>query len=157
MTGFNADEIFEMALQVERNGGRFYRQAAETTEGETRDLLLRLAAMEDEHLEVFTRLKDKLGPSMAFDPDKEGARYLQFLTEGKVFPISGDQKLTGKETAEEILGLAIGFEKETVVFFTGIRDAVQGEEAKRSVAVLINQEMGHVADLSARLLEIRRG
>jgi hypothetical protein len=26
---FNADDIFEMAAQIERNGARFYRQAAE--------------------------------------------------------------------------------------------------------------------------------
>ena len=45
---FNADDIFEMAQQMERNGGNFYRTAAENTEdAANKDFLLNLAAMED--------------------------------------------------------------------------------------------------------------
>ena len=33
MITFNPDEIFEMAEQIERNGAKFYRKAAERTAG----------------------------------------------------------------------------------------------------------------------------
>ena len=32
--GFNADEIFEIAEQIERNGGAFYRRVAEMISGD---------------------------------------------------------------------------------------------------------------------------
>jgi len=47
---FNADEIFEMAEQIERNGASFYRKSAESIDDPAeKKLLLDLAAMEDEH------------------------------------------------------------------------------------------------------------
>ena len=49
MAKFSADEIFEVAQQLERHGERFYRQAAARAAGEARNLFLRLAAMENEH------------------------------------------------------------------------------------------------------------
>ena len=39
---FNADDIFEMAEQMERNGAKFYRTAAESSgAGSAKDLLLK--------------------------------------------------------------------------------------------------------------------
>ncbi len=62
MYDFNADEIFEMAEQLERNGSKFYRTAAETvTLPEESALLLKLAAMEDEHEKTFQRMRSELG------------------------------------------------------------------------------------------------
>ena len=41
---FNADEVFEMAEQIERNGAKFYREAAtKTSDRQTKDMFLRLA------------------------------------------------------------------------------------------------------------------
>ncbi|GAI05715.1 unnamed protein product [marine sediment metagenome] len=46
-TTFNADEIFEMAEEIERNGAMFYREAAaNTSDNETKRKLRRLS----EHL-----------------------------------------------------------------------------------------------------------
>ncbi|GAH47433.1 unnamed protein product [marine sediment metagenome] len=51
---FNADEIFEMAEEIERNGAKYYREAAEkASDKKTKQMLLDMAAMEDEHLETF--------------------------------------------------------------------------------------------------------
>ena len=46
---FNADDVFEMEEQMERNGGKFYRMAADSTEDSAnKEFLLELAAMEDQ-------------------------------------------------------------------------------------------------------------
>jgi rubrerythrin len=51
---FNADEIFEMAEEIERNGAKYYREAAEkASEKETKQMLLDMATMEDGHLQTF--------------------------------------------------------------------------------------------------------
>ena len=55
---FNADEIFQMAEQVERNGRDFYARAAKrTAESRTAQFLLGLAAMEAEHEKIFADMR----------------------------------------------------------------------------------------------------
>jgi rubrerythrin len=59
--GINADEIFEMAKQIERNGARFYRLMAENISHISgRELFLGLAAMENEHQKVFASIRNPL-------------------------------------------------------------------------------------------------
>ncbi len=51
---FNADEILEMAEQIERNGARFYRKAAELVKDAAVSKLLQdLAAWEDGSYRIF--------------------------------------------------------------------------------------------------------
>ena len=58
---FNADEIYEMAQQIERNGAAFYRKAAESVEDASgKELLLNFADMEVAHEKVFAELKKDL-------------------------------------------------------------------------------------------------
>ena len=69
---FNADEVFEMAERIERNGGRFYRAAAEKFPA-VRELLLELAEMEDDHERTFANMRAELSTKetaqTVFDPD----------------------------------------------------------------------------------------
>jgi len=81
---FNADEIFEMAEEIERNGAKYYREAAEkATDKKTKQILLDMAAMEDEHLEIFVEMRKELSgrekEPMIFDPDNQAAKYLQVM------------------------------------------------------------------------------
>ena len=58
---FNAGEIFEMAMEIERNGAKFYRKAAHGEAGKTsRFMLLRLADMEVQHERTFAAMRDML-------------------------------------------------------------------------------------------------
>ena len=55
---FNADEVFEIAEQIERNGAKFYRSIAEKiNDTNKKQLLANLAKMEDEHEQIFNRLR----------------------------------------------------------------------------------------------------
>ena len=59
-TPISADEVFEMACEMERNGGAFYRRAAEQAADDgNRELLTGLAAMEDDHLKTFSALREE--------------------------------------------------------------------------------------------------
>ena len=54
----NADEVLTIAERIEANGARFYRRAAELhPEVYGHALMLRLAAMEDEHRAVFAAMR----------------------------------------------------------------------------------------------------
>ena len=87
---FNADEVFEMAEQLERNGGKFYRSAAENADNsENRSFLLELAKMEDQHEKTFKAMRAELPAkakeSKVFDPQGEAALYLRALADTRVF------------------------------------------------------------------------
>jgi rubrerythrin len=154
MYDFNADEIFEMAEQLERNGSKFYRTAAETvTLPEESALLLKLAAMEDEHEKTFQRMRSELGDqektTTAFDPGGEAAHYLRALADTRVF----FEKKIDISSMKEILKAAIEAEKESIVFYLGMREAVPGKLGKRRLDDIIKEEMGHIRLLSRELVQ----
>lgn len=158
---FSADEIYEMAEHIERNGVKFYTVVAETTGDEsTKKLLLELADMEVEHEKVFIDLRGKLSSEerepMVFDPNDQLGDYLKAMADGKVFDVKADptSSLTGKETIEEILHMAMGREKDTIVFFEGMKEIVAERQGRDKVDMIIREELGHIGVLSAKLNEL---
>jgi rubrerythrin len=155
---FNAEEILSMAERMERNGARFYRKAAQhAADPRIRDRLLALATMEEDHQKTFASLKGALGRhergDATFDPDDDGHRYLESLADGKVFDTRKDpaESLTGKETIREVFLVAMGMEKDSVVFYSGLRDLVGAAHGRDRVDTIIREELGHLADLSREL------
>jgi rubrerythrin len=155
---FSADEIFEMAEELERNGGKFYRQAAESFKDPAKEqLLLSLAEMEDQHEVTFeamrAQLTDEEREVTTYDPDHEAAMYLRAMADGHVFDVKQppSEKLTGKESFEEILKIAIGCEKDSIVFYLGLRDLVPAKEGKDKIDAIIREEMGHISILNKQL------
>jgi len=159
---FNAFEIFEIAEQIERNGIKFYRKAAESlSDQNTRQMLLDLAAMEAEHEETFASMKKQLSEEerelMVFDPENEMALYLQAMANGHVFDLRKDpsEQLTGAETVEDILKMAIGAEKDSIVFYLGLKDFVPAKAGKDRVEAIIKEEMGHIAVLNRKPVALK--
>jgi len=155
---FNVDEIFEMAEEIERNGARFYREAAAHAPDETsKKMLLDLGVMEEGHEQTFSQMRKELKAAdkepTTYDPDNQVAQYLRTMadfhgTEGKVSPT---EKLTGKESIEEVLKIAMQAEKNSIAFYVGIKDLVPGAPAKSKVNAIIMEEMMHVSTLGAKL------
>ncbi len=160
MFTFNADEVFEMAEQIERNGAKFYRKAAEPTDDENRQLLLRLAAMEDDHEKTFaamrTELSDAEKRSITADPNDEGALYLQAMADGKVFHVDPAGALSGRESMEEVLNIAIGLEKDSVVFYESMKNVVPDAAGKDKLDAIIKQEIGHIVELRNQLQVLKK-
>jgi rubrerythrin len=155
---FNADEILAMAEQIERNGALFYRKAAGLVEDlEVSKLLLDLAAWEEGHEKAFSSmrhmLKEQESKPTAFDPDDETALYLRAMADGHVFDVRVDpaHKLTGKESAKDILQMAIGQEKDSIVFYLGVRDMVSEVMGKDKIDEIIREEMRHIGFLNKQI------
>ena len=154
---FNADEIFEMAEQIERNGASFYRKAAESIDDPAgKKLLLDFAAMEDEHEKTFAALRKDLSEkdkaATTFDPEGEAALYLRALADVRVF----FEKEMDTSTMEEILKAAILAEKDSIVFYLGMKEMVPEKFGKTKIDAIIKEEMGHIKLLSNRLVALRR-
>ena len=155
---FNADEIFEMAEEIERNGAKFYREAAEkASDNDVKKMLLELAAMEDGHELTFANMRKELSEeekgTTTYDPDNEVAQYLKTVadfhgTEGKVSPT---EKLTGNESMSEILKIALQAEKNSIAFYVGIKDLVPSKAGKDKIQGIIIEEMAHVSTIGGKL------
>jgi len=164
---FNADEVLEMAEQLERNGAKFYRASADSVKDpESRQMLMDLAEMEDQHEKTFADMRADLSEqekvSATFDPDNETALYLKALADSRVFlgaRIPDIDALAGRpepEIMEEVLKFAIGAEKEAIVFFLGMKEAVPGGTGKTRIDEIIKEEMSHIRMLSGKLMTLKR-
>ena len=158
---FNADEILAMAEKIERNGVRFYRQAAENINTpEARELLLELAAMEDDHEKIFSNMRAEIAKQkdrgVDFDPLDQSALYLKAWADNNVFDVESDpvKRLTGEETMEDVLKMAIGIEKESIVFYLGFKEALANKSDREKLEKILQEEINHIALLSAKLAEI---
>ncbi|MFQ5645737.1 MAG: rubrerythrin [bacterium] len=158
---FNANEVFEMAKRIERNGARFYRQAAGMmSDPSVKQRLLKLASMEDGHELIFENIEKELLPGeteeTVFDPDAEAAAYLKALADHRVFIREPEALLKGKNTLREILQEALKLEKESVLFYTGMKLLVPENLGKKEIELLIIEEMSHIAMLGKELGELKQ-
>ena len=155
---FNAIEIFEIAERIERNGVKFYRKAAEgLSDEDIRQTLLSLAEMEAEHEETFANMRKQISHKerelITFEPENEMTLYLQAIANGHIFDLKKDpgEQLTGKETVEDILKLAIDAERDSIVFYVGLKNFVPAKAGQDKVEEIIEEEMGHIVVLNQKL------
>ena len=154
---FNADEIFEIAEQIERNGAIFYRTAAENiTDEDKKKLLIHLAEMEDDHEKTFKTLRDELSENektmTTFDPEDETADYLRLLADTRVFY----EKEVDVTSLNEVFKTAITAEKDSIVFYLGMKNVVPSHQGKNWLDRIIKEEMDHIRLLSKELLELTK-
>jgi rubrerythrin len=159
---FNADEVLQMAVRIEQNGARFYRRAAEAcgANEQTRNKFLELAEMEDCHEQTFAQIREALrveeSQPLAFDPQGEAAHYLAAMADANVFgPQADPTDLVCDKSIGELLKIAIGLEKESIVFYLGLRDLVPAKLGTDKVERILKEEMSHVALLRGQLAALK--
>ena len=154
---YTADEIYEIAEQIERNAAEFYHEAAEICPNEDiKKMLLDMSETENEHLETFQNMREKLAEEAGlsiFDPFGRSAMYLQAIADARSWEgrINPTQALAGNETAKEIIEIAVESEKEMVVFYVGLKDLVYFNAGKNKVEEIIIEELNHICALLKKL------
>jgi len=154
---FNMNEILEMAEQIERNGAAFYRNAAKgISDSQKSKYLLELAQMEDQHEKTFAsmraQLSEKEKTSTLFDPEDETVLYLRALADTRVF----FEKKIDTSSMEEILKEALTAEKDSIVFYLGMKDLVPEKFGKEKIDSIIKEEMEHIKLLGKKLVELKK-
>jgi rubrerythrin len=151
---YTVDEVYEIAEQIERNGGIFYRKAAEVVGDEDAAAkLLDLAEQEDRHEAVFRGLRERLVPEEGrislYDRDRVVALHLQALANREVFSTSQapEDVLTGNESLADIIKMAIGKEWDTILYYSAIRGLMGSADDIAAIDEIIHQEEIHVKDL----------
>ena len=151
-TQYAIEEVFEMAIQLERNGEIFYAAAAKhARQPHAKKLLLEMADWERNHEKLFEQMRDDLPQNQRTNYTDQGgqaAAYLQALVAGEVFQLHDKamQELTGQATLSLIMDLAIGMEKEAILFYLGVRDMVTN--GRDGIDAIIAEEMRHVQILT---------
>jgi len=159
--GFNANEIFQIAIEIEGNGKRFYEKAIDLVDdADVKELLAFLAQEEAEHLKRFTELKAQLPKEATedtiWDPEHEMNRYLQMMADMHVFRSDFDveEKLSQVKKSEDVLQIGIQFEKDSIIFFLTMQDATEGEKGREFIGQLVNEEKKHLSKLSMELRKL---
>jgi rubrerythrin len=148
---FKANEITRTAVEIERKGRAFYLRLEENARtSETRELFRHLAVEEGRHEKIFQTLLDDLGDIElpAWATTGEYAEYIQGLIESHaLFSDETVQKrMATMEDEKEAINMAIGFEKDTLLFFMEMEAFVPDRE-KAIVRECIKEEQVHIARL----------
>ena len=148
---FAGAEVVELGVQIEKNGRDFYEiLAGRSKEKKAQKLFKFLADEEAKHIEDFRQILysvQKYEPPEAYPG--EYFAYMNALASEHVFT----KKDKGKEIAEavkadkEALDLAIGFEKDSIIFYEGMKKVVPAYGHKL-VDQLITQEQNHLTKLT---------
>ena len=159
----NADDIFRVGVQIETNGKLFYETAAkQTQEARAKELFKELADWENQHIELFERLRLQL-PETAremnlFDPGSELEIYIKATADSHIFIRNKDisSLVSALKTPQEVLDLAVTFEKDSVVFYSTMKKAIPESFGKERMDALINEEIKHIAMLTQQKEKLGR-
>lgn len=150
---FTAQDVFEIAEQIEKNGAVFYRKAAaDVADPDAKNFLSDLAAMEADHEKTFSAMRKRLSEAekvqTVFDPGNEAAAYLKALADTRIF----FEKEIDTSSMQAILKAAILAEKDSIVFYLGMKDLVPPGLGQSRLDDIIKEEMAHIKMLSHRLV-----
>ena len=152
---FRATDILLAAQEVETRGEVFYNRLVEiTTDPTLKELFVFLAQEETRHREIFRKLYEKLGQIElpAWAEEDEYVDYLKYLLDSHTLFRLGDvehlKQFMG--THREAIETAMGFEKDTILFFVEMQEFVPEGERKH-IKACIDEERSHLRLLSKML------
>ena len=142
---FSIREIFDLAIQIEKNGEAFYRDALkEISNPSLRSLLEWLADQEVKHSSWFSEKKEKLGT-------KGDDLQLDEMAGTMLQEVLGDQSFSLKEAdlskiddIDALLKLAIEFEKDSIVFYEMIEGFIDDVDTSTKLNEIIEEENHHI-------------
>lgn len=148
---FAGSEIVELGIQIEKNGRDFYNALVEQFKNQkAKETFKYLAGEEEKHIAVFQNILDSVHK---YEPPEsypgEYFAYMNALARDYVFT----QKDKGREIAKNVKGdkeaisLGIGFEKDSIIFYVGMKKVVP-EYDHKIVDKLITQEQDHLRQMS---------
>ncbi|MBP7738178.1 MAG: ferritin family protein [Spirochaetes bacterium] len=154
---FNADDVLKIAEQIEENGADFYNKAsAAMTDPHYKKFLADLAVMEVDHKKTFAGMRAALSETekkpTVFDPNDESVLYLNALADLRVFY----KKEMDTSSIEKILASAIEAEKDSIVFYVGMKDLVPDKLGKNKIDAIIDEEKKHIILLGKELLSLKK-
>jgi rubrerythrin len=144
MEKYSVTEVVEQAVQTEKLGFDFYTTMAEKFKENAglKELFDTLALKERSHEKRFSDLKDSVKDAGVAEWE-EVSKYLRAIVESEFF-LGSNKSLPSLDHVKTVLDavrFALGFEKETLLYFYAIKDVIQ---EKGVVAQIIEEEKSHI-------------
>lgn len=160
---FNADEVFEMGMDIEKNGEEYYRKAAGLTkDSEVRGIFEKLMRAEVEHYNTFKKLREDLPardtvPQVS-DPEDQEYLYLDALVKSRLFGSvrEAQEAAAAADGPIEALQGALTFEKDTILFFTEMQARTREDLGRAEIERLIEEERKHVVWIAGMIKKLRQ-
>ena len=85
--------------------------------------------------------------------EDDKSSYLKALADRRVFDVTADpsEKLTGSESLEEVLEIALEAERNSIIFYLGIKNMVSEDLGQANIDAIISEEMSHITLLGTAL------
>jgi rubrerythrin len=158
---YSAYEVLEIAEKIEHNGAAFYNKAAEIFEDEQiRDVFLNLAEWEVRHEKIFADMRRQINKSFSgaanFDPETYMAGNAKLMASLAVFAIRPDpgEILIGLEDKEDVFKKALKLEKDTIVFYRGLKSFAENTDTIEQIDKIIEEEQKHIRIINQSLEQL---
>lgn len=154
MALLTGDEIIEIATRLEERGETFYTAAAEkASTADVKALFEDLAIQEQYHRRAFQQMGRGV-VELALSPEQwdQFQAYTAALLRQSFFdkPEGALSQAVEAMDEQDALQAALGFEKETLLFFYELRNVVKGP-AQQTVDRIVEEERRHIQRLSSML------
>ena len=142
---FSMREIFDLAIQIEKNGEQYYRDAMkEISNPSLRSMLEWLAEEEEKHQIWFSERKEKLHTEGdALELEEMGSSILQSILGDQSFSLK-EADLSKIDSVEAYIQLAIEFEKDSILFYEMIGSFIEDTETSEKLNEIIAEENRHI-------------
>lgn len=147
---FSAREILEAAVEKEKKRRGFYAKVSElSTDEDMKELFRFLRNEEDHHVAAFEQIRDRLPvETRSVEYDDEMQAYMDSVIDDRLYSDMDSKAFVEKAIhAKDVFRLAIGFEKDAILYFTEFLPYLT-ESDRKIVAELIEQEKGHIRTLA---------
>lgn len=143
---FRAGEVLEMAVQIERQGVKFYETSLKTELPEKiKQVFQFLLDQEHQHIQTFQEMRQDLSDhELPESYAGETESYMQSFVKDEVFksPNEVAEKATGITDAFEAIEYGLKIENRSIDFYQNIKGVVPKSE-REAIDGVIFQEEGH--------------
>ena len=155
---FVIEDVLSLAVQLESNGERVYRQALDVIqEKRVAQLVNWMADEEKRHAQWFSQLMEK------WAADSENP-FTQDIGQSMLSGMLGRQSFSLKEVdfgamkdEEELLTIFIEFEEDTILFYEMLAPFLREEKVKGQLARIIEEEQEHIRQIRSHLKQLHTG
>ena len=149
---FTAEEVLDIAIRIEKNGERYYREAIKKAANQTiASMLGWMADEEKQHADFFVKMKENMSSTVG-NPvaDAFGHEILDKLLGNQSFSL--EEVDFGKiEQVKDLFGVFIEFEEDTILFYQMLESFLQDEKARQELRRVIDEEHRHIKKLKGFL------
>jgi rubrerythrin len=158
---YNAEEIYQMGVEIEKNGLAFYAAAAQSVKNaDVKKLCEELGQWEGKHVALFEALKAKLPEAArqetSYDPNNELGMYLKAAADSHIFVANKEitALVANAKSPLDILHMALSFEKDSVVLYTTMKNMVPEHLGKKDLEKIIDEEIMHISFITRKIATI---